>query len=83
MEETTKQVSSLLELVWMFKLNFKNRTLHCSVPVWTECLNPKFQFWVLIFGALYLANQAKPVHDPLTKVAEQDVYNTLCLRVMS
>ena len=83
MEETTKQVSSLLELVWMFKLNFKNRTSHCSVPVWTECLNPEFQFCVLIFGALYLANQAEPIHDPLTKVAEQDVYNKLCLRVKS
>ena len=67
----------------MFKLNFKNRTSHCSVPVWTECMNPEFQFRVLIFGALYLPNQAEPVHDPLTKVAEQDVYNKLCLRVMS
>ena len=78
MQETTKQVSSLLELIWMFQLNFKNRTSHCSVPVWTECLNPEFQFWVLIFGALYLANQAELVHDPLTKVAEKDVYNKLC-----
>ena len=68
MEETTKQVSSLLELVWMFKLNFKNRTSHYFVPDWTECLNPEFQFWVLHFGALYLSNQAKLVQDPLRKV---------------
>ena len=83
MEETTKQVSSLLELVWMFKLNFKNRTSHCSVPVWTEYLNPEFQFRVLIFGALYISNEAELVHDPLCKVAEQDVHNKLCLRVIS
>ena len=70
-EETTKQVSSLLELVWMFKLNFKNRTSHCSVRVWTECLNPEFQFRILHFGALYLPNQVKPVQDPLSKVAHR------------
>ena len=52
----------------MFKLNFKNRTSHCFVPDWTECLNPKLQFQVLHFGALYIPNQAKPVQDPLRKV---------------
>ena len=71
MEERTKQVTSILELVWMFKLNFKNKISHCLVPVWTECLNPEFQFRVLHFGALYLSNQSKPAHDPLSKVAEK------------
>ena len=42
-----------------------------------------FQFRVHHFGELYLPNQAEPVHDSLRNVADQEVHNKLCSRIMS
>ena len=51
--------------------------------VTAETLKSEFQFHLPIFGDLYLPNRAEPIHDPLSKVAEQDVYNKLCSMTQS
>ena len=72
-------VTQLDSLIWVEVHYVEETTKVSSIQPLTEF---SFQFRIPYFGALYLSNQADPVHDPLTKVAEQEVHNKLCSRVM-
>ena len=71
-----------MELIWSFKGSLQNGNF-TEFGHTAKTLKSEFQFHLPIFGDLYLPNRAELVHDPLRKVAEQDVYNKLCSKTQS
>ena len=71
-----------MELIWSFKGSLQNGKF-TEFDHTTETLISEFQFHLPIFGDLYLPNRAEPVHDPLSKDVDQDLYNKLCSMTQS